>query len=83
VADLIEARRERISSLVDSYNSFEGLLHKSSKAMEFYEKLNSNITKLQKKIETAVNENEREKDAVMAKFAGPSSTGTLVKTRSY
>merc|ERR1740129_1311162 len=71
VADLIDARREKISSLIDSFAVYENLTVKSSKALEFYEKLNTNVGDLQKKVSEAMEENEREKDAVIAKLAPP------------
>merc|ERR1711962_672247 len=71
VADLIEARREKISTLIDSFNVYENLTLKSSKALEFYEKLNTNVSDLKKKVSKAMEENEQEKDAVIAKLAAP------------
>ena len=71
VADLIDARREKISSLIDSFAFYENLTVKSSKALEFYEKLNTNVGDLQKKVSEAMEENEHEKDAVIAKLAPP------------
>ena len=74
VADLIEARREKISTLIDSFNVYENLTLKSSKALEFYEKLNTNVSDLKKKVSKAMEENEQEKDAVIAKLAAPKPT---------
>ena len=71
VADLIDARREKISNLIDSFAVYENLMLKSSKALEFYEKLNTNVGDLQKKVSEAMEENERDKDAVIAKLAPP------------
>ena len=71
VANLIDARREKISSLIDSFAVYENLTVKSSKALEFYEKLNTNVGDLQKKVSEAMEENEHEKDAVIAKLAPP------------
>ena len=73
VADLIDARREKISSLIDSFAVYENLTVKSSKALEFYEKLNTNVGDLQKKVSEAMEENEHEKDAVIAKLAPPNT----------
>ena len=74
MADLIEARREKISTLIDSFNVYENLTLKSSKALEFYEKLNTNVSDLKKKVSKAMEENEQEKDAVIAKLAAPKPT---------
>ena len=74
MADLIEARQEKISTLIDSFNVYENLTLKSSKALEFYEKLNTNVSDLKKKVSKAMEENEQEKDAVIAKLAAPKPT---------
>ena len=71
VADLIEARNEKIRGLIDSFKAYENLLGKAKKAVEFYEKLNSNLQDLMKKVEKTMSENEKEKDAVIAKLATP------------
>ena len=80
VADLIEARNEKIRSLIDSFKAYENLLGKAKKAVEFYEKLNSNLQDLMKKVEKTMSENEKEKDAVIAKLATPK--GNLPKNIS-
>ena len=83
VADLIEARREKISTLIDSFNVYENLTLKSSKALEFYEKLNTNVSDLKKKVSKAMEENEQEKDAVIAKLAAPKPTAPAQGKFSY
>ena len=83
VADLIEARQEKISTLIDSFNVYENLTLKSSKALEFYEKLNTNVSDLKKKVSKAMEENEQEKDAVIAKLAAPKPTAPAQGKFSY
>ena len=46
VAELINARTELIGSLVASFYAHDDLLTKASKGLEFYTKLNSNVTKV-------------------------------------
>ena len=69
VSDLIELRKDKIISLCDSFTEYEKLIDKASKAVEFYEKLSKNVSDLQKSVQKAIEENEREKDAVIAKIA--------------
>ena len=81
VAELIEARKERISNLVDSFNEYEKLIAKASKAVDFYEKLEKNVSDLQKNVQKAVEENERIKDAEIAKLA-PKPSKSILKIES-
>jgi tyrosine-protein phosphatase non-receptor type 23 len=46
ISDLLSARRELISSLVTSFYAFDDLLVKAAKGLEFYAKLDSNVSKL-------------------------------------
>ena len=71
VADLIEARKEKIQSLIESFKAYENLFQMAKKAVEFYETLNSNIQDLIKKVEKTMAQNENEKDAIIAKLATP------------
>ena len=71
VADLIEARKEKIQSLIESFKAYENLFQMAKKAVEFYETLNSNIQDLIKKVEKTMQQNENEKDAIIAKLATP------------
>ena len=68
VANLIEARKEKIQSLMDSFQAYENLLLKAKKAVDFYEQLNTNIQDLAKKVEKTMLDNEKEKDATIAKL---------------
>ena len=68
VANLIEARKEKIQSLMDSFQAYENLLLKAKKAVDFYEQLNTNIQDLAKKVEKTMLDNEKEKDTTIAKL---------------
>ena len=68
VADLIEARKDKITSLVESFQAYENLTEKVSKAVEFYEKLSKNVGDLQKNVEKAVKDKLKEHEAAMAKL---------------
>ena len=46
VSDLLRAREEMVNSLVASYHSYDDLLVKAAKGLEFYAKLDTNVTKL-------------------------------------
>ena len=65
VADLIQNRKDKISSLVDTFEAYESLNEKVSKAVEFYEKLAKNISDLQTKVQKSVVEKKREAKAAL------------------
>ena len=46
VSELINARTELIGSLVASFYAHDDLLQKASKGLEFYSKLNANVSKV-------------------------------------
>lgn len=71
MANLLDSRKDKISSLVDSFNAHESLLEKAKKALVFYQKLMSNVTDLLRKVKKSIEENGREMDAVMASLAAP------------
>ena len=71
---MIDARKEKTTSLIDSFNAYENLMKKMTKAIQFYQKLNNNVMDLQKKVKHALDEKEKEKDAVFAKLAAPKAT---------
>ena len=58
ISDLLSARRELISSLVTSFYAFDDLLVKAAKGLEFYAKLDSNVSKLLNRVKVKKNENK-------------------------
>jgi hypothetical protein len=58
ISDLLSARRELISSLVTSFYAFDDLLVKAAKGLEFYAKLDSNVSKLLNRVKVKQNENK-------------------------
>ena len=67
ISDLVKSRNEMIGSLVASFYAHEDLLHKATKGLEFYDKLDSNVTKLLHRVEGVVKVQQEERDAVLAK----------------
>ena len=55
ISDLLSARRELISSLVTSFYAFDDLLVKAAKGLEFYAKLDSNVSKLLNRVKVKKN----------------------------
>ena len=54
VSDLLRARDEMVSSLVASYYAYDDLLVKAAKGLEFYAKLDTNVTKLLTRVKSVV-----------------------------
>ncbi len=69
--ELLEARKDMINSLVASYHAYDDLLHKAAKGLEFYDKLDSNVSKLLDKIRNIFETNQKKRDAILAKHAPP------------
>ena len=67
VSELLEARKEMISSLVASFYAFDDLLIKAAKGLEFYAKLDSNVEKLFSRVKGVVEVQQEERDAILAK----------------
>ncbi|XP_040578953.1 uncharacterized protein mop [Lepeophtheirus salmonis] len=67
VSKLLSARKDLINSLVDSYHTYDDLLHKTAKGLQFYDKLESNVSKALSKAKGVVKVQSEERDALIAK----------------
>ena len=65
VADLIQNRKDKISSLVETFEAYESLNEKVSKAVDFYEKLAKNTSDLQTKVQKSVVDKKKEAKAAL------------------
>lgn len=65
VADTKHKRDTFLSSLIASYDVYDDLLGKSLKGLEFYKKLHNNIGKLSKRVRSACEVNEEERQQRM------------------
>ena len=71
VSDLLRAREEMVESLVASYYAYDDLLVKAAKGLEFYAKLDTNVTKLLTRVKGIVTVHQEERDAILAKNLMP------------
>lgn len=55
-----------ISSLIGSYDAYEDLLAKSSKGLEFYRKLEINVSKLLQRVKSTCKVQEEEREQILA-----------------
>lgn len=65
--ELINKRNTTITALITSYDSYDDLLAKANKGIEFYGKLETNVSKLLQRIKSACKVQEEERDQLLAK----------------
>ncbi|XP_076670814.1 tyrosine-protein phosphatase non-receptor type protein myopic isoform X1 [Andrena cerasifolii] len=66
VEEILKRREHTISSLIASYDAYEDLLAKSSKGLEFYRKLEINISKLLQRVRSTCKVQEEEREHILA-----------------
>ncbi|XP_076756719.1 tyrosine-protein phosphatase non-receptor type protein myopic isoform X1 [Xylocopa sonorina] len=66
VEEILKRREHTISSLIASYDAYEDLLSKSSKGLEFYRKLEINVSKLLQRVKSTCKVQEEEREHILA-----------------
>lgn len=66
-SEIIKQRELMLSALVSSYDAYEDLIAKSSKGMEFYRKLETNLTKLLQRVKGTCRVQQEEREAILSK----------------
>jgi len=66
VEEILKRREITISSLIASYDAYEDLLTKSSKGLEFYRKLEINVSKLLQRVKSTCKVQEEEREQILA-----------------
>lgn len=69
IQDIINKRSSTINALVTSYDTYEDLLAKANKGLEFYNKLETNVSKLLGRIKSACKVQQEERDQIITKNA--------------
>lgn len=85
--DTITKRSTVLSALVNSYDTYDDLLAKANKGLEFYNKLETNVTKLLQRIKSTCKVQDEEREQMLAKHnkkkpavaVVPPSTGPKLK----
>ena len=82
--EIIRKREAMVSALVSSYDAYEDLIAKSSKGLEFYHKLETNVSKLLQRVKSTckVQDEEREQMLIKNKKMLPSAQTVTEKERS-
>ncbi|XP_049813399.1 tyrosine-protein phosphatase non-receptor type 23 isoform X1 [Schistocerca nitens] len=65
--DTIRKREATINALISSYDAYEDLLAKSNKGLEFYRKLETNVTKLLQRVKGTCKVQDEEREQILAK----------------
>lgn len=66
IEDILKRREITVSSLINSYDAYEDLLAKSSKGLEFYRKLEINVSKLLQRVKSTCKVQEEEREQILA-----------------
>ncbi|XP_025836665.1 tyrosine-protein phosphatase non-receptor type 23 isoform X2 [Agrilus planipennis] len=67
INDIINMRTTTISALINSYDTYDDLLSKATKGIEFYGKLETNVTKLLQRIRSTCKVQDEEREQMLAK----------------
>ncbi|KZC14800.1 Tyrosine-protein phosphatase non-receptor type 23, partial [Dufourea novaeangliae] len=66
VEEILKRREHTIASLIASYDAYEDLVGKSSKGLEFYRKLEINVSKLLQRVKSTCKVQEEEREQILA-----------------
>ncbi|KAJ8921018.1 hypothetical protein NQ315_015814 [Exocentrus adspersus] len=67
VQEIIQKRTSTISALITSYDSYEDLLAKANKGIEFYTKLETNVSKLLQRVRSTCEVQREEREQMLSK----------------
>ena len=67
VTEHVRKRDATINALISSYDAYEDLLAKSSKGLEFYRKLETNVSKLLQRVKGTCKVQEEEREQIIAR----------------
>ena len=65
--EILRKREATVSALVSSYDAYEDLIAKSSKGLEFYRKLETNLSKLLQRVKSTCKVQDEEREQMLAK----------------
>ncbi|XP_030747813.1 tyrosine-protein phosphatase non-receptor type 23 [Sitophilus oryzae] len=67
IQDIIQKRNSTVQALIASHDSYDDLLAKANKGIEFYTKLETNVSKLLQRIKGASKVQQEEREQMLAK----------------
>lgn len=88
IQDVLQKRESTISALIASFDAYEDLLAKANKGIEFYTKLETNVSKLLQRIKSASKVQQEERDQMLLKNdipnpEMPATTTAAPKLKDY
>ncbi|KAJ9584232.1 hypothetical protein L9F63_021437, partial [Diploptera punctata] len=83
VSELVHKREATVSALISSYDAYEDLLAKSSKGLEFYRKLETNVTKLLQRVKGTCKVQEEEREQILVKNKKTETESAAPKLKDY
>lgn len=85
VVETFRRRDQVVQALIASYDAYDDLLAKANKGIDFYQKLETNVTKLLQRLRSTcrVQEEEREQKAAKQSTPPPVTVPTTPKLRDY
>ncbi|XP_039279943.1 LOW QUALITY PROTEIN: tyrosine-protein phosphatase non-receptor type 23 [Nilaparvata lugens] len=67
IIEILRQRSLMLSALMSSYDAYEDLIAKSNKGLEFYRKLETNVTKLLQRVKGTCKVQEEERETILLK----------------
>lgn len=67
IQEMLNKRKVTMAALIASYDTYDDLLSKAQKGLEFYNKLETNVTKLLQRVKGATNVQQEERDQILKK----------------
>lgn len=89
VTEIMRQREMMLSALISSYDAYEDLITKSNKGLEFYRKLETNLTKLLQRVKGTCKVQQEERDTILAQNNKKleqnidTSSSTTLKLKDY
>ncbi|KAB0798419.1 hypothetical protein PPYR_09412 [Photinus pyralis] len=83
IQDVLTRRAHMLNSLNVSFDTYDDLLAKANKGLEFYTKLETNVSKLLQRIKSTCKVQDEEREQILAKQNKPTVQSTGPKLKDY
>ncbi|KAK5646077.1 hypothetical protein RI129_004541 [Pyrocoelia pectoralis] len=83
IQDVLTKRAHMLNSLNVSFDSYDDLLAKANKGLEFYSKLETNVSKLIQRVKSTCKVQDEEREQILAKQNKPTVQSSAPKLKDY
>ncbi|KAK4879126.1 hypothetical protein RN001_007272 [Aquatica leii] len=83
IQDVITKRTNMLAALNNSYDTYDDLLAKANKGLEFYNKLETNVSKLLQRVRSTCRVQDEEREQILAKQVKPVINTSTPKLKDY